>query len=89
MPLYEFKCPRGCGIKEYFLPMVDRNTHQSCPVCQAIMGRQISDFYGHMAVTGRDKVLASLNSKDDGIGNKPHIKEAMWKGLHQDTKTKY
>jgi len=34
-------------------------------------------------VTGRDKVLANLNAKDDGIGNKPHIKNAMWQGLHQ------
>ena len=34
-------------------------------------------------VSGREQVLASLNSRNDGIGNKPHIKQAMWQGLHQ------
>jgi len=84
MPFYEFRCPRCNKVEEYSLPMADSNTPQSCRVCQTPMERLISNFYSHVVVTGREKVLATLNSKDDGLGNKPHIKNAMWKGLNQD-----
>lgn len=84
MPIYEFECS-GCGKKaEVFLSMADRNSPQACPECQASMKRLIG--LPHPAIvpaTGRDKVLADLNSKDDGRGNYPHHKAALWKGLHQ------
>ena len=84
MPIYEFRC-QECGEKvEILLPMGNRNLTQACPNCQNNMSRLVELPHAAILVgTGRDQVLGSLNSKDDGIGNKPHIKNAMWKGLNQ------
>lgn len=84
MPIYEFKC-QGCRKEvELILPMEDRNSSQACPECQASMKRLIEVPRSPVVpITGRDQVLGSLNSKDDGVGNKPHIKDALWKGLNQ------
>lgn len=84
MPIYEFRCS-GCGKKiELILPMRDRGVPQTCPECQASVNRAVELPQPPIVPwTGRDQVLGNLNSKDDGLGNKPHIKNAMWKGLHQ------
>ena len=84
MPRYDFRC-QACRITaELLLSIADRDSPQACPECQTFMNRLIG--LPHPAIvpaTGRDKVLADLNSKDDGRGNYPHHKAAMWKGLHQ------
>ena len=84
MPIYEFGCP-GCRERvELILPIKERNSTQLCPKCQAFMCRLIElPSPSIVPETGKDRVLASLNAKDDGIGNKPHIKDAMWRGLNQ------
>lgn len=84
MPIYEFGCS-GCGEKvELVLPMGDRGEPQTCPECQGSMSRLVElPRPPIVPMTGRDQVFGSLNSKDDGIGNKPRIKNAMWKGLNQ------
>ena len=84
MPRYDFRCP-GCGKTiELLIPMADRDSPRTCPECQASMERLIGlPRPAIVPATGRDKVLADLNSKDDGRGNYPHHKAAMWKGLHQ------
>ena len=84
MPFYEFSCPRCKEIVEYLLPIAEYDTPQICPICQTTMKRLISvPCRAIIPETGRDKVLANLNSRDDGVGNKPHIKNALWKGLNQ------
>lgn len=84
MPIYEFRCS-GCGKKvELVLPMEDRGSPQACPECQGSMSRLVElPQPPIMAMTGRDQVLGNLNAKDDGHGNYPHHKAAMWKGLNQ------
>lgn len=84
MPIYEFRCP-GCGKEvELNLPMGDRNCPQACPKCQAPMGRLVELPQAPIVpITGRDQVLSNLNSRSDGIGNYPHTKAALWKGLNQ------
>ena len=84
MPIYEFKC-EGCGKRiECILGMGERNLPQVCPGCVHSMSR-IVELPGSAIIpeTGREKVLANLNSKDDGHGNYPHHKAAMWGGLNQ------
>ena len=84
MPIYEFRCS-GCGKKvEFVLPMEGRGSPQTCPECQASISRLVELPQPPIVpMTGRDQVLGNLNAKDDGVGNKPRIKNAMWKGLHQ------
>ena len=84
MPIYEFKCS-GCGKKiEVISPMSERGSHRVCPECGVSMNRLMGiPFPPIVPVTGRDQVLSNLNAKNDGRGNYPHHKEAMWKGLNQ------
>jgi len=84
VPRYDFRCP-GCGKEvELLIAMSDRNSPQACPECQASMERLIGlPQPAIVPETGRDKVLANLNAKNDGHGNYAHHKAAMWKGLHQ------
>lgn len=82
MPIYEFECS-GCRKKiELVLPIKDRNSLQTCPECCGIMNRLVELPQPPIVpITGRNQVLGNLNAKDDGLGNKPHIKNAMAKGL--------
>lgn len=82
--IYEFGCFECEKKVELTLPMDERNSQQVCPVCHTNMNRLVE--IPRLAVfveTGREQVLANLNARDDGIGNKPRIKNAMWKGLNQ------
>ena len=82
MPIYEFECDECKAVRELNLPRSEAGSKLDCE-CGQVMRRKFSLAPAIVPETGRDKVLANLNAKDDGIGNKPHIKNAMWKGLHQ------
>ena len=84
MPIYEFRC-NGCGEKvELILSAEKRNYPQVCLNCEGSMGRVVElPCNANIPETGREKILADLNSKEDGHGNYPHHKVAMWKGLNQ------
>lgn len=82
MPIYEFKCDECGAQREIVRPISESGLPLICE-CERVMRRKFSVTFMPFKQTGRDQVLASLNSKDDGLGNKPHIKAAMWKGLNQ------
>ena len=84
MPRYDFRCETCGKAIELILPIVERNDPRACLKCRGPLARQISlPQPAIIPATGTDKVLANLNARDDGHGNYPHHKEAMWKGLHQ------
>ena len=84
MPRYDFWC-ETCGQKvEITLSIAERNDPRVCSKCRGSLARQMSlPRPAIIQATGTDKVLANLNARDDGHGNYPHHKAAMWKGLHQ------
>ena len=82
MPIYEFECDACEAVREMKLPYSESNKKLECG-CGQVMRRKFSLAPVIIPETGRDRVLADLNSKDDGRGNYPHHKAAMWKGLNQ------
>lgn len=90
MPIYEYECP-GCGHEqEVRLPFSQASVVQMCASCGKPTEKMIS--LPHPAifqVTGRDKVVKTLNKEQGGYsfpGGAKHSRrysEAMAKGLDQ------
>jgi len=88
MPIYEFECACKNQI-ELILPMKEFDSHPECPECGSAMNRRV-ELTGNpvVPITGKEKVMADLNSRNDGRGNYPHHKAALWKGVNQSSEVR-
>lgn len=86
MPIYEYKCDECTAEREVMLPFSEASKELVCE-CGRVMRRKFSLANFTISVTGRDKVLATLNKDEGGYefpgGDKhrPRYEQAMAKGL--------
>ena len=83
MPIYQYRCPKCQEKTEVVLPIQDRDTIRSCD-CGGNMERLMSiPATVIMAVTGKDKILNTLNGERKGVRSK-RSQDALYRGVdHQ------
>ena len=87
MPIYEFKCECGAE-RELYLPYSKSDEKLKCE-CGQVMRRKFSLAHFTMKITGRDRVLGTLNREEGAQtypGGETHgtrYDQAMAKGLDQ------
>lgn len=88
MPIYEFKCDECLAEREVILPFSESGKKLECE-CGRVMRRKFSSFHFTFVVTGREKVLSTLNQEEDGYNfpggdkHRPRYSAAMAKSLDQ------
>lgn len=87
MPVYEYKCDVCKNEREVLLPFSEAGKGMECKCGQA-MRRKFSPAYFIIPMTGKDKVLSTLNQENGwnfpgGNKHRRRYEQAMAKGLNQ------
>lgn len=80
MPIYQYRCPECKNEVEKILPMQDRDVETVCD-CGGSMRRLMSvPSLVVMAMTGKDKILDTLNGERKGVRSK-RSQDALYRGI--------
>ena len=91
MPIYEYQCPECSCEQEVILPFSEANVVQMCSQCGKPTERIMScpSSYSASVLTGRDKVLKTLNKEEGGYSlpgggmHRARYERAFARGLDQ------
>ena len=88
MPVYRFRCDSCLQEEDVLLPISERDIIRFHS-CGSPMKRLFTTFHFTLPLTGKDKVLKTLNKEDgaDFPGGKKHrqrYEQAMAKGLNSE-----